>query len=84
MPKLKAGIGRLKLSRLLRRPQFSIKARIGALALVPILAFAAVAVITWAGASRLNEAFLSYRQQGEIARVALLLRSEAAVLQLRA
>ena len=84
MSKFKAVIGRLKPSRWLRRPQFSIKARIAALALVPILAFAAVAAITWAGASRLNDAFLSYRQQGEIARVALLLRSEAAFLQFRA
>jgi hypothetical protein len=68
----------------LRRPSFSIRVRIALLALVPLIAFAVIAVTTWKGLQALEAAFVTSAQQSNIARLALVLGTDVNTMQYEA
>jgi methyl-accepting chemotaxis protein len=68
----------------LRRPSLSIRVRIALLALVPLIAFAVIAVTTWKGLQALEAAFVTSAQQSNIARLALVLGTDVNTMQYEA
>ena len=64
----------------LPRLSLSIKARIAALSLVPLIAFGVIAATTWIGQTRVDEAVAAFQQQASTARLALSMRAEVVTM----
>src|SRR4051812_27803515 len=67
-----------------RIPALSIRGRIGALTLVPFIAFAVIAGASWTGQRKLDLAMDGQARDAQTARVALLLSSDVTVMQYEA
>src|SRR3954447_14086797 len=66
----------------LRRPRLSlsIKTRIAALSLVPLIAFGVIAGTTWIGQARIDGAVSAFQQQASTARFALMMKAEVVTM----